>query len=1179
MSINVKSVIFDIVDNYGCGITGVRSIEFYKNEVLYSLVAADFTAYSTTQYTGSYAPSLSFDTSEPQIGSHVGNAWRSNNTTGSERLIVVFNNSLNFDKIVINNAHNSGAATNAGIKNTKVTISPSSITDTTYNAAIADGVVLCTILCDEHVSSDVVDNQIIWERSLFDPALVPTSKQFTLTISKTDVDTNQTNFPVLVNLGVHVGKTDYDASSIFDELAPVSTKSVIFDIADCHGSTLLGVRCIEFSLDGVKYELTTSDLTGYATNSYTGHNPSIAFDTIHSKIDAHTASNSWLSNNVALNIRLIVVFDIAISFDNIILNNFHTNGSQTDIGIKNTKVTISPSSITDTTYNAAIADGTVIQNSIFPEHPTSNTIDNQIVYETDYNKKIALQELTNNNECYMEIERWDQVNKTAPVWAKIPSISSTDDTKLRLYYDKDCANNTSHVGDTGDSVAQNVWDDNFVAVYHMSSDPSGTAPQLLDSTDSNLDLTSEGSMTSTDLVDGNIGKGINLDGTNDALVSTANHGLTGGDPKTIEISVKNISGSSSKFLLDAGQRSSGRNLVINLDSSTNGLIISTSNLYSTYANTDITNTDPHNLVALFPDNSQANVKLYDNGVEQTRTALVNGTINTTDSIIRIGKRQLNDYYIGGTIDETRFSNTARSEDWIETTNESNNDNLITYSEFETASYDESSTDTINFTDLVTASVIGTITGTSSDTINFSDESSITKETNADSSDTINFSDLTSIAKIFNGISSDTINFSDTLKGNYLLSCSDSLNLSDSSVIRSNFSTTAEDTINFSEIYLEHRLIPVSASDTINLSTTTKLFPTFVTLDSFSFSDSSSSQKNVVSSAVSNFNFTDSSNVLSAFGITISDNIILSDNISVLVAYIFGCYDTIEFDDESMSVKVEYGNCDDSFNFSDSSLFDITYTVNASDSFTVSDGSNTIGVFATYSTDEISFGDNCYGTLPGIDIFVNTYDVVNFNYSSKIGWCEETDPPGEFGITDTATLTDITRRANSTDTLDITVTTNVQSDFVIEESNSLTLTDTARLLFNYESAGTDNLSITDVTTALVSIKNLKNIFKSYTKNGIDGSVLYTSSNGKSVIMHISATNTSLNNINIDIIVRRNSTNYYLVNQETIQSGNSFVINNNTIGNSGLTNNLIKDDEIIVNCTPSGNGDTIMSLIEL
>ena len=679
MSINVKSVIFDIVDNYGCGITGVRSIEFYKNEVLYSLVAADFTAYSTTQYTGSYAPSLSFDTSEPQIGSHVGNAWRSNNTTGSERLIVVFNNSLNFDKIVINNAHNSGAATNAGIKNTKVTISPSSITDTTYNAAIADGVVLCTILCDEHVSSDVVDNQIIWERSLFDPALVPTSKQFTLTISKTDVDTNQTNFPVLVNLGVHVGKTDYDASSIFDELAPVSTKSVIFDIADCHGSTLLGVRCIEFSLDDIKYELTTSDLTGYASSTYAGYNPSIAFDTVHSKIGAHNSGNAWLSNNVNNNIRLIVVFDTAISFDTIILNNFHTSGNQTDIGIKNTKVTISPSSITDTTYNAAIADGTIIENSIFPEHVASNTVDNQIVYELDYNKKIAIKDNSSDEQCPIEIERWGTAAKSAQLWVKIPLVSSTDDTVLTCFYDKTQENNDTYVGNTGDLVSQNVWDDNFIAVYHMNSDPSGSAPQLLDSTGSNLDLTSEGTMTFDDFVDGNIGKGIDFDGTDDALVSTGNHGLTGGGPKTIEMSIKNISGSAFDNLFNIGTSSAGRNLLLGLTSTTNGLRISTHTYYSDYANTDITNTDPHNLVALFPDNLQINVKLYDNGVEQTRTALVNGTINTGNSIIGIGKRLSNNYYIAGIIDETRLSNIARSENWIKATNKSNNDNLITFS--------------------------------------------------------------------------------------------------------------------------------------------------------------------------------------------------------------------------------------------------------------------------------------------------------------------------------------------------------------------------------------------------------------------------------------------------------------------------------------------------------------------
>jgi len=66
-----------------------------------------------------------------------------------------------------------------------------------------------------------------------------------------------------------------------------------------------------------------------------------------------------------------------------------------------------------------------------------------------------------------EIEKWDDGNKKAWLWVKVPSVASGADTELYLYYDKDHAENTAKVGDTNDAIAENVWDTNFKAVYHM----------------------------------------------------------------------------------------------------------------------------------------------------------------------------------------------------------------------------------------------------------------------------------------------------------------------------------------------------------------------------------------------------------------------------------------------------------------------------------------------------------------------------------------------------------------------------------------------------------------------------------------------------------------------------------------------------------------------------------------
>lgn len=66
--------------------------------------------------------------------------------------------------------------------------------------------------------------------------------------------------------------------------------------------------------------------------------------------------------------------------------------------------------------------------------------------------------------------------------------------------------------------SQAVWDGNYVGVWHMNNDPSGAAPQLLDSTANGNNGTSEGGMTSDDLVDGDYGKGIDFDGVNDRFI-------------------------------------------------------------------------------------------------------------------------------------------------------------------------------------------------------------------------------------------------------------------------------------------------------------------------------------------------------------------------------------------------------------------------------------------------------------------------------------------------------------------------------------------------------------------------------------------------------------------------------------------------------------------------------------
>ncbi len=131
--------------------------------------------------------------------------------------------------------------------------------------------------------------------------------------------------------------------------------------------------------------------------------------------------------------------------------------------------------------------------------------------------KFAVEDGDTGNQCYVEVERWDNVNLSAQLWVKIPSLSSTVDTVINFYYDSLQADNTTYVGATTTVPAQNVWNSGIVAIYHMSQDPSGVAPQILDSTANANHGTTYGTMVNADLVDGLVGKAISFDGVDDYI--------------------------------------------------------------------------------------------------------------------------------------------------------------------------------------------------------------------------------------------------------------------------------------------------------------------------------------------------------------------------------------------------------------------------------------------------------------------------------------------------------------------------------------------------------------------------------------------------------------------------------------------------------------------------------------
>jgi hypothetical protein len=139
-----------------------------------------------------------------------------------------------------------------------------------------------------------------------------------------------------------------------------------------------------------------------------------------------------------------------------------------------------------------------------------------------------------DNQCYVEIEYWDSDNDKATLHVKVPTVSHLTDTDLYFWYDSWASPNTTYVGDTGDAVAQNVWDSDFEVVYHMNQDPeNNSADDIIDSTSNENHGTPTGFGSGT-LVAGKSGRCIDFDGV-DARITTKAATHQAANPHTAEV--------------------------------------------------------------------------------------------------------------------------------------------------------------------------------------------------------------------------------------------------------------------------------------------------------------------------------------------------------------------------------------------------------------------------------------------------------------------------------------------------------------------------------------------------------------------------------------------------------------------------------------------------------------------
>jgi hypothetical protein len=223
----------------------------------------------------------------------------------------------------------------------------------------------------------------------------------------------------------------------------------------------------------------------------------------------------------------------------------------------------------------------------------------------------------------VEVKEWN--SDEAWIYAKIPAISSSADTTIYLYYDRDHDDNTDHVGVTGSAVAQNVWDSSYNVVYLMQNNGSNF---LLDSTSNENSANINGA---TETSAGPLGTYLAFDGVDDNCVSTSN--LPAMSAMTVEIYA-----GTGKGVTIAGM-SSG-DYIVGWYDGTNIKVGLNGAYYSTYA--------------------------------------FSGTLSS--KLVYLGSTASPSQYYDGSIYEYRISSTARSDAWIAATYAGFQDDLITFSD-------------------------------------------------------------------------------------------------------------------------------------------------------------------------------------------------------------------------------------------------------------------------------------------------------------------------------------------------------------------------------------------------------------------------------------------------------------------------------------------------------------------
>ncbi len=249
-----------------------------------------------------------------------------------------------------------------------------------------------------------------------------------------------------------------------------------------------------------------------------------------------------------------------------------------------------------------------------------------------------------------EIESYASSSGALNFWVRIPTLSHTADTVIYLWY------GNSSISSSQEN-ATGVWDTNYKLVYHLTQ----TTGHFLDSTSNANNSTAE--TVTTRGAASQIGTGAGMTTSGDSVTFPA---LSWGSGAwTVSMWVKRSSGGGQLFLQpDSFGRNPGMSLTDNngnsqfeVDLSLNGSRLATG--------VAVVGTTWTHIFWSYPNNTNVG-----NG-----SCYVNGSLDTSAAFADMSQGTPSAGTLGGalaTYDEFRFSNVARSADWL--TAEYNNQN-------------------------------------------------------------------------------------------------------------------------------------------------------------------------------------------------------------------------------------------------------------------------------------------------------------------------------------------------------------------------------------------------------------------------------------------------------------------------------------------------------------------------